>query len=102
MEVQIRLVSPDFVTSHRNTYDSNYSSKSIENKQHASYNTAFRTAATELQIKNVVRFPTGSKSLDILLDGGIEAGVITQVYGPPGERKNATLPYFVCDVTSQL
>jgi len=34
-----------------------------------------------------VRFPTGCKSLDNLLDGGIEAGVITQVYGPPGSGK---------------
>jgi DNA repair protein RadA len=30
-----------------------------------------------------VRLPTGCKSLD----GGIEAGVITQVYGPPGSGK---------------
>jgi len=34
-----------------------------------------------------VRFPTGCKSLDNLLDGGIEIGVITQVYGPPGSGK---------------
>jgi RecA/RadA recombinase len=34
-----------------------------------------------------VRLPTGCKSLDNLLDGGIEAGVITQVYGPPGSGK---------------
>ena len=44
-------------------------------------------AATELQIQNVVRLPTGCKSLDNLLGGGIEAGVITQVYGPPGSGK---------------
>jgi RecA/RadA recombinase len=34
-----------------------------------------------------VRLPTGCKSLANLLDGGIEAGVITQVYGPPGSGK---------------
>jgi DNA repair protein RadA len=34
-----------------------------------------------------VRLPTGCRSLDNLLDGGIEAGVITQVYGPPGSGK---------------
>ena len=78
------MVSPDFVTrSHRKTYDS----QSIENKQHDFFNTVFSTAATELQIQNVVRLPTGCKSLDNLLDGGIEAGVITQVYGPPGSGK---------------
>ncbi|MGC2573684.1 MAG: ATPase domain-containing protein [Candidatus Nitrosopolaris sp.] len=38
-------------------------------------------------MQNVVRFPTGCKSLDNLLDGGIETGVITQVYGPPGSGK---------------
>ena len=64
------MVSHDFVTSHRKTYDSHYSRKSIE---HDSFNNAFRTAATELRIQNVVRFPTGCKSLDNLLDGGIEA-----------------------------
>ena len=31
-----------------------------------------------------MRLPTGCRSLDNLLNGGIEAGVITQVYGPPG------------------
>jgi DNA repair protein RadA len=34
-----------------------------------------------------VRLPTGCKSLDSLLNGGIEAGVITQVYGGPGSGK---------------
>ena len=34
-----------------------------------------------------MRFPAGCKSLDNLLDGGIEAGVITQVYGSPGSGK---------------
>jgi DNA repair protein RadA len=34
-----------------------------------------------------VRLPTGCKSLDNLLAGGIEAGVITQVYAPPGSGK---------------
>jgi len=80
--MQISLVSPDFVTSHRNIYDSHYTSKSSYNKQQDS--TVFSTAATELRIQNVVRLPTGCKSLDKLLDGGIEVGVITQVYGPPG------------------
>src|SRR5215472_8492135 len=59
--------------------DSRYS-ESIDNP-------IFSTAANELQIKNVVRLPTGCKSLDNLLNGGIEAGVITQVYGPPGSGK---------------
>jgi DNA repair protein RadA len=35
-----------------------------------------------------VRLPTGCKSLDNLLDGGIETGIITQVYGPPGSGKS--------------
>lgn len=34
-----------------------------------------------------MRLPTGCKSLDNLFDGGIEGGVITQVYGPPGSGK---------------
>ncbi|MGB8936473.1 MAG: ATPase domain-containing protein [Candidatus Nitrosopolaris sp.] len=34
-----------------------------------------------------MRLPTGCKSLDNLLDGGIEVGVITQVYGLPGSGK---------------
>ena len=34
-----------------------------------------------------MRVPTGCKSLDSLLHGGIEAGQITQVYGPPGSGK---------------
>ncbi|MFZ0221264.1 MAG: ATPase domain-containing protein [Candidatus Nitrosopolaris sp.] len=49
--------------------------------------TLFSTAAAELKKQDIVRFPTGCKSLDNLLDGGIEAGVITQVYGPPGSGK---------------
>jgi RecA/RadA recombinase len=100
VEVQIRVVSRDFVTrSHRKTYDSHHTVKSIENRQHDSFNTAFRTAASELQIQNVVRFPTGCKSLDNLLDGGIEAGVITQVYGPPGCGKTQ-LGHTLCVVMS--
>jgi len=59
-------------------------SKSIDNKQCESFDTVFSTVATELNIQNIVRLPTGCKSLDNLLGGGIEAGVITQVYGPPG------------------
>ena len=34
-----------------------------------------------------MRLPTGCNSLDNLLSSGIEAGVITQVYGPPGSGK---------------
>jgi DNA repair protein RadA len=34
-----------------------------------------------------VCLPTGCNSLDNLLDGGIEAGIITQVYAPPGSGK---------------
>jgi len=49
--------------------------------------TLFSTAAAELRKQDIVRFPTGCNSLDNLLDGGIEAGVITQVYGPPGSGK---------------
>jgi DNA repair protein RadA len=49
--------------------------------------TLFSTAAAELRKQDILRFPTGCKSLDSLLDGGIEAGVITQVYGPPGSGK---------------
>jgi DNA repair protein RadA len=49
--------------------------------------TLFSTAAAELRRQDILRFPTGCKSLDNLLDGGIEAGVITQVYGPPGSGK---------------
>jgi DNA repair protein RadA len=50
--------------------------------------TLFSTAAAELRKQDIVRFPTGCKSLDNLLNGGIEAGVITQVYGPPGSGKS--------------
>jgi predicted ATP-dependent serine protease len=95
--VQRRLVFHDFVTSididYRKTYESNHDaggshySKSIDNKQPESFNINFRTAANELKIQNVVRLPTGCKSMDSLLDGGIEAGQITQVYGPPGSGK---------------
>jgi DNA repair protein RadA len=49
--------------------------------------TLFSTAAAELRRQDIVRFPTGCNSLDNLLDGGIEASVITQVYGPPGSGK---------------
>ena len=45
------------------------------------------TAANELNQQNIARLPTGCKSLDNLLDGGIETSVITQVYGPPGSGK---------------
>ena len=59
-------------------------SKSID-KRHSS--PRFSTATSELTKQVIVRFPTGCKSLDKLLDGGIEAGVITQVYGGPGVGK---------------
>ena len=49
--------------------------------------TLFRTKAAELRKQDILRFPTGCKSLDNLLDGGIESGVITQVYGGPGVGK---------------
>ena len=49
--------------------------------------TLFSTAAAELRKQDILRFPTGCKILDNILDGGIEAGVITQVYGPPGSGK---------------
>jgi DNA repair protein RadA len=49
--------------------------------------TLFSTAAAELRKQDILRFPTGCKSLDNLLDGGIQAGVITQVYGPHGSGK---------------
>ncbi|MGB8935585.1 MAG: ATPase domain-containing protein [Candidatus Nitrosopolaris sp.] len=49
--------------------------------------TLFSTAAAELRKQDILRLPTGYKSLDSLLDGGIEAGVITQVYGLPGSGK---------------
>jgi DNA repair protein RadA len=100
LELKIRLVLPDFVTktdihyrrkmyeaNHATGADSQYSSKTIRNKQQDSFNTLFSSAATELQTQNVLRLPTGCKSLVNLLDGGIEAGVITQVYGPPGSGK---------------
>jgi DNA repair protein RadA len=48
--------------------------------------TLFSTAVAELRKQDILRFHTGCNSLD-LLDGGIEAGVITQVYGPPGSGK---------------
>jgi len=89
------LVSSDFVPSHRKTYDC----QSIENKQPDSFSTAFSTAATELRIQNVVHLPTGCRSLDNLLDGGIEAGVITQVYGPSGSGKTQ-LCHTLCTMLS--
>jgi DNA repair protein RadA len=49
--------------------------------------TLFSTAAAELRKQDILHFPTGCNSLDNLLDGGIEAGVITQVYGAPGSGK---------------
>ena len=64
-------------------------SKSIDN------NSKFSTAASELINQDILRLPTGSRSLDDLLDGGIEAGVITQVYGPPGSGKTQ-LCYTLC------
>jgi DNA repair protein RadA len=63
-------------------------SESIDDKQRDSFHTVFSTAATQLSKQNVVRLPTGCKSLDSLLNGGIEIGAITQVYGPPGSGKS--------------
>ena len=57
--------------------------------------TLFSTAAAELRKQDTVRFPTGCNSLDNLLNGGVEAGVITQVYGPPGSGKTQ-LCYTLC------
>jgi DNA repair protein RadA len=95
----------DFVTSkdidYRKTYESNHDaggshySKSIDVRRPESFNNNFRTAASELKTQNVVRLPTGCKSLDNLLYGGVEAGVITQVYGPPGSGKTQ-LCYTLC------
>ena len=56
----------------------------------------------ELRKQDILRLPTGCKSLDSLLSGGIEAGVITQIYGAPGRWKNATLSYFVYNVAFRL
>jgi RecA/RadA recombinase len=95
------LFSPDFVTgpiidgqaNSGKPYETNSEAatnandKSIDNKQPESFNINFRTAANELKIQNVVRLPTSCKSLDSLLDGGIETGQITQVYRPPGSGK---------------
>merc|ERR1712159_552734 len=42
----------------------------------------FTTAAAELeQRQNMVQLSTGSKELDKLLEGGIETGSITEMYG---------------------
>lgn len=64
-------------------------------KRHANDDAVFSTAATELTKQHIVRLPTGSKNVDNLLDGSIEAGVITQIYGPPGSGKTQ-LCYTLC------
>jgi DNA repair protein RadA len=88
------LFSPDIATKstveeqvHSKSHEtnSNHASKSNDNRE--SFKTLFSTADTELNRQNIVRFPTGCKRLDNLLDGGIEAGVITQIYGGPGVGK---------------
>jgi DNA repair protein RadA len=101
MEVEIRLVSHDFVSSNIDincgkSYETNpkTENKSIDDKPRESFNSIFRTA-TELNQQNIPRLPTGCKSLDNLLDGGIEAGVITQIYGPAGSGKTQ-LCYTLC------
>ena len=99
--MQIGLFTPDFVTgsiigAHTNcgkSYETNSEAATntnnnpIDDKWHESFNTSFSTAANELNQQTLARLPTGCKSLDNLLDGGIEASVITQVYGPPGSGK---------------
>ncbi len=62
-------------------------SESINNEQRDSFHTVFSTAANEPSKQSVVRLPTGCKSLDSLLNDGIEVGAITHVYGPPGSGK---------------
>ena len=88
--MQIRRVSPDFVTStdvnYGKTYETNHDTAGSEYSKSID-NTIFSTAATELQIQNVMRIPTGCKSLNKLLHGEVESGVITQVYGGPGSGK---------------
>jgi DNA repair protein RadA len=80
------LFTPDFATKSIVEEETNPDDAGKSNdKRHSC--PRFSTAATELTKQNIVRFPTGCKSLDNLLDGGIEAGVITQVYGGPGVGK---------------
>ena len=61
--------------------------KSIDDKHRLPFNTLFSTARLELNDQNIERLPTGCKNLDDLLGGGIETGVITQIYGAPGSGK---------------
>ena len=42
------------------------------------------------------RIPTGSKILDIMLDGGYEKDVITTIYGPAGSGK--TVLCLLCSI----
>lgn len=46
----------------------------------------------------IKRFSTGSKNLDSLLEGGIEAGIITQFYGEAGSGKT-NICLQLCKVT---
>jgi RecA/RadA recombinase len=81
------LFGPDFATKSIVEEETNPDAASKSNdKRHSS--PRFSTAATELTKQNIVRFPTGCKRLDKLLDGGIESGVITQIYGDRGLEKH--------------
>lgn len=46
-----------------------------------------RSANDHSLVRKVSRVPTGCETLDQLLDGGIETGTITLLYGPPGSGK---------------
>jgi DNA repair protein RadA len=82
------LFAPNSATKSINPNKSSYSETNPDvAASQSNDNTLFSTAATELQIQNVMRVPTGCKSLDNLLNGGIEAGVVTQFYGGPGSGK---------------
>ena len=98
MSYETGLFTPDFVTGsqvncdtdmtiHNITDNTQKVSSANGDKRHANDDAVFSTATTELNKQHIVRLPTGSKNLDNLLDGGIEAGVTTQIYGPPGSGK---------------
>jgi DNA repair protein RAD51 len=53
----------------------------------------FETAATRLQsLREMVLVSTGSKDLDALLEGGIETGAITEIFGAFGSGKSVVSP----------
>jgi DNA repair protein RadA len=68
---------------------------SLDDKQPIPYDTIFSTATNELNKQNIIRLPTGSKNLDNILNGGIETGVITHIYGGPNIGKTQ-LCYTLC------